>query len=184
MADTTKKTPSGSAKVAEKKTTTTATKGKTASATKKSSVTKAKDQVVPPKSVKTVEKKEKATAAKTVKVVGESSTAKSQKDKSVVGPKASLESTKIDKTETETVSVSSAQKNVEKSANPEVAKEKKFKKMIQIIQVGSSTRRDKKQNLYLKSLGLGKIGKKKELVDSNSVRSLIKKVMHMIKIVE
>jgi large subunit ribosomal protein L30 len=71
--------------------------------------------------------------------------------------------------------------NSEKIAKRE---ENKSQKKIQVVQIGSSIRRDKRQALYLKSLGLGKIGKKKELVDSNSVRSLISKVLHMVKIVE
>jgi ribosomal protein L30 len=58
------------------------------------------------------------------------------------------------------------------------------KRMIRIEQIGSSIRRDRRQALYLRSLGLGKIGQKKELVDSGSVQALIKKVKHMIKVVE
>lgn len=57
-------------------------------------------------------------------------------------------------------------------------------KIIKIRQTGSSIRRDGRQALYLKSLGLGRIGKEKELVDSNSVRCLIAKVRHMIEVVE
>lgn len=54
---------------------------------------------------------------------------------------------------------------------------------IRVRQTGSSIRRDRRQALYLKSLGLGRIGAEKELIDSNSVRELIKKVSHMVKIV-
>ncbi len=61
---------------------------------------------------------------------------------------------------------------------------KKSSKLIKVRQVGSAIRRDKKQELYLKSLGLGKIGKEKELEDSNSVRVLISKVRHMVEVVE
>lgn len=57
------------------------------------------------------------------------------------------------------------------------------KKIIKVRQTGSSIRRDGRQALYLKSLGLGRIGKEKELVDSNSVRCLIAKVRHMIEVV-
>lgn len=58
------------------------------------------------------------------------------------------------------------------------------KKTIKVRQTGSSIRRDGRQALYLKSLGLGRIGKEKELVDSNSVRCLIAKVRHMVEVVE
>ncbi len=58
------------------------------------------------------------------------------------------------------------------------------KKVIKIKQTGSSIRRNGKQALYLKSLGLGRIGKEKELMDSNSVRCLMAKVRHMIEVVE
>ncbi|MDR1488333.1 MAG: 50S ribosomal protein L30 [Holosporales bacterium] len=57
-------------------------------------------------------------------------------------------------------------------------------KTIKITQIGSSIRRDSKQALYLKSLGLGKIGATKELIDSNSVRKLIAKTRHMIEVTE
>ena len=54
---------------------------------------------------------------------------------------------------------------------------------IRIRQTGSSIRRDKRQALYLNSLGLGKIGSERELVVNNSVLKLIEKVRHMIEIV-
>lgn len=57
-------------------------------------------------------------------------------------------------------------------------------KKMKVRQIGSSIRRDARQALYLKSLGLGRIGKEKELIDSNSVRCLIAKVKHMVEIVE
>lgn len=60
---------------------------------------------------------------------------------------------------------------------------KKEQKMIKVRQTGSSIRRDGRQALYLKSLGLGKIGSEKELIDSNSVRNLIAKVLHMVEVV-
>ncbi|MDR0552840.1 MAG: 50S ribosomal protein L30 [Holosporales bacterium] len=60
----------------------------------------------------------------------------------------------------------------------------KAKKTIKVRQVGSSIRRNGRQALYLDSLGLGKIGKEKELVDSRSVRKLIAKVRHMIVVEE
>ncbi len=56
-------------------------------------------------------------------------------------------------------------------------------KMIKIRQTGSPIRRNKKQALYLKSLGLRKIGSERELIANNTVLELIKKVQHMVKIV-
>jgi large subunit ribosomal protein L30 len=57
------------------------------------------------------------------------------------------------------------------------------KKMIKIQQTGSSIRRNKKQELHLKALGLRGIGSERELAISNSVLGLIDKVRHMVKIV-
>lgn len=54
---------------------------------------------------------------------------------------------------------------------------------IRVRQIGSSIRRNKKQALYLSSLGLGKIGAERELVLNNSVKKLIEKVRHMVKVV-
>lgn len=54
---------------------------------------------------------------------------------------------------------------------------------IRVRQTRSTIRKDKRQGLYLKSLGLRKIGSEKELVVNNSVLKLIEKVRHMIEIV-
>ena len=56
-------------------------------------------------------------------------------------------------------------------------------KTIKVRQIGSPIRRNKKQSLYLKSLGLSKIGSERELVANNTVIKLIKKVQHMVKVV-
>lgn len=56
--------------------------------------------------------------------------------------------------------------------------------MIIVKQFGSPIRRDSRQKLYLKSLGLGKINRQKELIDSPAVRSLLKKLEHMVSVVE
>lgn len=56
-------------------------------------------------------------------------------------------------------------------------------KTIKVRQIGSPIRRNKKQAMYLKSLGLRKIGSEKELVANNTVLELIKKVQHMVKII-
>jgi len=56
-------------------------------------------------------------------------------------------------------------------------------KTIKIRQIGSPIRRNKKQALYLQSLGLRKIGSERELIANNTVLELIKKVQHMVKVV-
>ena len=59
----------------------------------------------------------------------------------------------------------------------------KTEKKIRIRQTGSHIRRDKRQGLYLKSLGLKKIGSERELVANNSVLKLIEKVRHMVEVI-
>lgn len=56
--------------------------------------------------------------------------------------------------------------------------------MIKVMQYGSPIRRDSRQREYLKSLGLRRINDVRELQDSPSVRSLITRLQHMVKIVE
>ena len=58
------------------------------------------------------------------------------------------------------------------------------KKTVKVRQTGSSTRRPKDQHQTLVGLGLGRIGKVRELEDTPSVRGMINKVAHMIEIVE
>lgn len=55
---------------------------------------------------------------------------------------------------------------------------------IKVRQTGSPIRRDKRQRLYLKSLGLGKIGRTRVLQDTPAVRGLIVKLSHMVEIVQ
>ena len=57
-----------------------------------------------------------------------------------------------------------------------------IKKLI-IKQIGSPIRRDSRQKLYLKSLGLGKINRIREVVDNSSTRGLLDKLQHMVIIV-
>lgn len=53
-----------------------------------------------------------------------------------------------------------------------------------VKQIGSPIRRDSKQRLYLKSLGLGKINRTRVLQDTPAVRGLIVKLSHMVVIVQ
>lgn len=59
----------------------------------------------------------------------------------------------------------------------------KIETKIKVRQIGSPIRRDKRQALHLKSLGLRKIGSERELVATNSVLKLIERVRHMVKVI-
>lgn len=61
---------------------------------------------------------------------------------------------------------------------------KATEKFITVKQFGSPIRRDSRQRLYLKSLGLGKINRQKELKDTPAVRGLLSKLQHMVSVVE
>jgi len=55
---------------------------------------------------------------------------------------------------------------------------------IKITQTGSPIRREKDQRATLVGLGLNKMHKTRELEDSPEVRGMIRKVAHMVKIVD
>lgn len=63
------------------------------------------------------------------------------------------------------------------------SKKSKTNPMLVVKQTGSPIRRDSRQRLYLKSLGLGKINRTRELQDTPAVRGLITKLAHMVEIV-
>jgi large subunit ribosomal protein L30 len=54
------------------------------------------------------------------------------------------------------------------------------KKTLKVVQVRSCTRRTKDQEATLIGLGLNKIGRKRELEDTPSVRGMIEKVKHLV----
>lgn len=58
------------------------------------------------------------------------------------------------------------------------------KKTLVVRQTGSQIRRPKDQAGTLIGLGLGRIGRQRELEDTPAVRGMIAKVAHMVKIVE
>jgi len=58
------------------------------------------------------------------------------------------------------------------------------KKTVVVRQTGSSTRRPPVQAQTLKGLGLGRIGRVRELEDTPAVRGMINKVHHLVEIVE
>lgn len=58
------------------------------------------------------------------------------------------------------------------------------KKTVTIEQFGSPIRRPERQAETLKGLGLGKVGRRRTLEDTPSVRGMIAKVQHMVRVVE
>ena len=57
------------------------------------------------------------------------------------------------------------------------------KKMITVQQIGSPIRRDKVQRATLIGLGLNKMNKQRELVDTPEVRGMINKIPHLVRVV-
>ncbi|MGI9392521.1 MAG: 50S ribosomal protein L30 [Parvibaculales bacterium] len=58
------------------------------------------------------------------------------------------------------------------------------KKTIIIEQTASPIRRTKDQRATLVGLGLNKIGRRRELEDTPSVRGMINKISHLVRVVE
>ncbi len=56
-------------------------------------------------------------------------------------------------------------------------------KYITVRLIGSPIRRDGKQREYIKALGLRRLGSEKVLQDLPSVRGLLRKAEHMVKVV-
>ena len=57
-------------------------------------------------------------------------------------------------------------------------------KKLRVTQVKSQIRRPADQDKSLRAMGLGRIGKSKELTDNESVRGMIFKVKHLIEVEE
>jgi len=55
---------------------------------------------------------------------------------------------------------------------------------IMVTQTGSPIRRPQIQRQVLRGLGLDKMGRTRELEDTPSIRGMIKKVQHMVKVEE
>ncbi len=56
-------------------------------------------------------------------------------------------------------------------------------KMIRVKQIGSPIGRKPEQRQTLTGLGLNKVGREKELVDTPAVRGMIRKVAHLVEVV-
>ncbi|MDR1267436.1 MAG: 50S ribosomal protein L30 [Holosporales bacterium] len=59
---------------------------------------------------------------------------------------------------------------------------KKAVPLMHITQVRSAIRRPERQNLCLKALGLGRIGKTVHLPDTPACRGLVRCVQHLVKL--
>ena len=57
-------------------------------------------------------------------------------------------------------------------------------KTVKIQQIGSPLRRDGKQRTTLIGLGLNKIGRVREVADTPSMRGMLDRVRHMVRVVE
>ena len=57
-------------------------------------------------------------------------------------------------------------------------------KTIVVQQIGSPIRRPEKQRKTLIGLGLNKMNKTRELEDTPSVRGMVSKIPHLVKIIE
>ena len=58
------------------------------------------------------------------------------------------------------------------------------KKTVTVIQTGSAIGREASQRQTLVGRGLNKIGRKRELEDTPSVRGMINKVKHLVRVEE
>ncbi len=58
------------------------------------------------------------------------------------------------------------------------------KKTVTVRQTGSPIRRDAKQRQTLVGLGLNKINRVRELEDTPAIRGMIRKVFHLVEVVE
>ncbi|MBJ3784138.1 50S ribosomal protein L30 [Devosia sediminis] len=56
-------------------------------------------------------------------------------------------------------------------------------KTIVVQQIGSPIRREKSQRATLIGLGLNKMNKQRELVDTPEVRGMINKIPHLVRVV-
>ena len=63
-------------------------------------------------------------------------------------------------------------------------KRKASKQIVRITQIGSPIRRQKDQRATLVGLGLNKMHKTRELEDTPSVRGMIDKVKHLVRVEE
>jgi len=71
-----------------------------------------------------------------------------------------------------------------KTVAPKAAKKKPSGKTVTVMQIRSPISRQKYQRDTLIGLGLNKIGRTRELEDTPSIRGMIDRVAHLVKVVE
>jgi large subunit ribosomal protein L30 len=57
-------------------------------------------------------------------------------------------------------------------------------KTVTVEQIGSAARKPKRQHATLVGLGLGKMHRRRTLEDTASVRGMIAKIAHLVRVVE
>lgn len=62
--------------------------------------------------------------------------------------------------------------------------EKKTGNTVTVEQIGSGARRPRKQRATLVGLGLNKIGRRRALPDTPEVRGMIRKVSHLVRVID
>ncbi len=97
--------------------------------------------------------------------------------------KASTVTDKLSQTEVAGVETTKSIKSEAKSVKSEISPKAK-QSMVRIKQIGSPIRRDPRQQLYLKSLGLGKLNRERQIIDNLSTRGLLDKLQHMVVVLE
>ncbi|MEL0001971.1 MAG: 50S ribosomal protein L30 [Rhodospirillales bacterium] len=58
------------------------------------------------------------------------------------------------------------------------------KNTVRVRQVGSPIRREESQRATLRGLGLNKLGRERELEDTPAIRGMIRKVAHMVEVID
>ncbi len=70
------------------------------------------------------------------------------------------------------------------ATNKQAGAEPATAKMVKVTQIGSPIRRTEDQRATLVGLGLNKMNRSRELKDTPSLRGMIAKVQHMVKVEE
>ncbi|HEY8192045.1 MAG TPA: 50S ribosomal protein L30 [Alphaproteobacteria bacterium] len=85
-------------------------------------------------------------------------------------------------TEAKTTAKKAAPKKETTAKKPAAAKATKSGKTVKVTQVGSPTNREQWQRSTLIGLGLNKMNRSRVLEDTPSVRGMINRVQHLVKV--
>ena len=77
-----------------------------------------------------------------------------------------------------------ATETAKKAAPKKTAAKKQPAKTVTVVQTGSPIGREKSQRATLVGLGLNKLHRQSTLEDTPSVRGMIRKVQHLVKVVD